>query len=762
MAHKVKLTLQLKRGTAARWLELNPILADGEPGWAIDTKVLKIGDGVTHWNDLTAYGGIIEIDEKLDENSTNPVQNKIVKLGLDSVQALADAAQSKADNALTVANKAGETAHSVNEKWDKDVLPKVEEVKTNMASTIERVDDFDTNLDEAIKRITALEQNSAGDGRIIWVTSNNVTGLISHSYDEICALMDNGKIPILDYAGHLWYPCGTIPVSGDIFVVYVGVNTNGNPAALIIRKNGKIKIYSESVSADDVAEISEELKALNIVFEDLSNKVDNLSDAASIASNAVLYTEQNLTDEQKAQARANIGVIVDAELSETSENPLQNKAVYGIVEAVATTLEKDLVPQLENHNHRLDALTAANKVENCIFNQTLQFDDYGSRYAFRYGYNPNGYLDIVGGRTYRILWDGVPYIAVSTISIQDLSKIVYINENLPFSIAASFSEDSAQQYVAISAPIGDTNTTHTITIYEMLSKSDLSLPVSYIKDDGKILKITDGAWELAEDSDDIVVDQELSNVTATSENPVSSKAVYNYIAGQQFGYDIYHLKERTTALENKGLIVVTLNEDGTASHNGTQLREHFNNGGSVVLDDYCIYNLYYASEDGNVSFLRLLDDSILCEIVIHQDGRYDRYELQMAAWDSVNNLVKEAFKKLLVITLDENGTAHGHAAGIYYYINNGGYVIAKLNDLIFTLMDVSEELARFYYIEDDGSFKVIAIDGDENWWYDTERQFVDINYLDQAVGDINTALDAIIAIQESLIASSASMTDGGD
>ena len=52
MAHKVKLTFQLKRGTAARWLELNPILADGEPGFELDTNKLKIGDGVHAWSDL--------------------------------------------------------------------------------------------------------------------------------------------------------------------------------------------------------------------------------------------------------------------------------------------------------------------------------------------------------------------------------------------------------------------------------------------------------------------------------------------------------------------------------------------------------------------------------------------------------------------------------------------------------------------------------------------------------------------------------------
>ena len=49
-------TLQLKRGTAARWVELNLVLDAGEPGFEYDTKKLKIGDGKTAWNDLPYIG----------------------------------------------------------------------------------------------------------------------------------------------------------------------------------------------------------------------------------------------------------------------------------------------------------------------------------------------------------------------------------------------------------------------------------------------------------------------------------------------------------------------------------------------------------------------------------------------------------------------------------------------------------------------------------------------------------------------------------
>lgn len=52
MAQVVNITYQLKRGTAARWLEVNPILKQGEPGFAYDVNILKIGNGIDKWSDL--------------------------------------------------------------------------------------------------------------------------------------------------------------------------------------------------------------------------------------------------------------------------------------------------------------------------------------------------------------------------------------------------------------------------------------------------------------------------------------------------------------------------------------------------------------------------------------------------------------------------------------------------------------------------------------------------------------------------------------
>lgn len=48
----VRTTFQFKRSTARKWYQLNPILAQGEPGFEYDTGKLKIGNGTTSWRQL--------------------------------------------------------------------------------------------------------------------------------------------------------------------------------------------------------------------------------------------------------------------------------------------------------------------------------------------------------------------------------------------------------------------------------------------------------------------------------------------------------------------------------------------------------------------------------------------------------------------------------------------------------------------------------------------------------------------------------------
>lgn len=70
MAEIIRITYQFKRGTRRRWLEVNPVLKQGEPGFEYDTGRLKIGDGFTPWATLSyisvGEGEMISVDTKDD------------------------------------------------------------------------------------------------------------------------------------------------------------------------------------------------------------------------------------------------------------------------------------------------------------------------------------------------------------------------------------------------------------------------------------------------------------------------------------------------------------------------------------------------------------------------------------------------------------------------------------------------------------------------------------------------------------------------
>ena len=57
MADYSKTRIQFRRGTAAELSAANPKLGVGEPAFATDTNVLKIGDGTDHYNDLSGITG---------------------------------------------------------------------------------------------------------------------------------------------------------------------------------------------------------------------------------------------------------------------------------------------------------------------------------------------------------------------------------------------------------------------------------------------------------------------------------------------------------------------------------------------------------------------------------------------------------------------------------------------------------------------------------------------------------------------------------
>ena len=55
-ATTIKTYILIRRGLAKEWESINPVLRLGEPGFATDTNILKIGDGTKSWTQLKSIG----------------------------------------------------------------------------------------------------------------------------------------------------------------------------------------------------------------------------------------------------------------------------------------------------------------------------------------------------------------------------------------------------------------------------------------------------------------------------------------------------------------------------------------------------------------------------------------------------------------------------------------------------------------------------------------------------------------------------------
>lgn len=69
----LKTIFQVRRGTAAEWEASTYILRPGEPAYAIDTGVFKVGTGDKTWNELAASGGpsiLDQIDNRIKDLET--------------------------------------------------------------------------------------------------------------------------------------------------------------------------------------------------------------------------------------------------------------------------------------------------------------------------------------------------------------------------------------------------------------------------------------------------------------------------------------------------------------------------------------------------------------------------------------------------------------------------------------------------------------------------------------------------------------------
>lgn len=195
MAEIIKTTFLLRRGLEAVWERNNPVLSCGEPGFVIDKNALKIGDGVTPWNELGYIGGNGSGSGQFllgDNNSIIITNNEISIKGF--VEAAPGAQLVKvADGSLAwiVPSITDEEIVEAVKKLEEEVYTK-EEVDKLIAEAIEASNHVTF---EEVEEIASEKAKEAIDATVEnFVAKDEIADAVAHSRFEIVSYPEGAQI----------------------------------------------------------------------------------------------------------------------------------------------------------------------------------------------------------------------------------------------------------------------------------------------------------------------------------------------------------------------------------------------------------------------------------------------------------------------------------------------------------------------------------------------------------------------------------------
>lgn len=104
--------IRLRRDTLQNWSTYNPVLSQGEPGFELDTGLLKIGDGIQAWLDLPYLPLHAALTQTDLDNLKTDILGTGVPAALDTLNELAAALGDDANLAATITNELATKADS--------------------------------------------------------------------------------------------------------------------------------------------------------------------------------------------------------------------------------------------------------------------------------------------------------------------------------------------------------------------------------------------------------------------------------------------------------------------------------------------------------------------------------------------------------------------------------------------------------------------------------------------------------------------------
>jgi hypothetical protein len=155
MATTVKMRIQLRRDTAANWeLYKDIVPATGEPCFVIDKNILKIGDGITTFENLEPIGGV-KLEVATDGKSIVLEDNIFQLIGFNAAEVGAQPVKGE-DGTLQWVVPSTETVEGLqitvtNLRSDVNTLQKIVGVSSGEGSItlLDRIESLETKVDDA-------------------------------------------------------------------------------------------------------------------------------------------------------------------------------------------------------------------------------------------------------------------------------------------------------------------------------------------------------------------------------------------------------------------------------------------------------------------------------------------------------------------------------------------------------------------------------------------------------------------------------------
>lgn len=233
----------------------------------------------------------------------------------------------------------------------------------------------------------------------------------------------------------------------------------------------------------------------NAAQEDATNAIATAANAESIAMSAVRYDEvQYLSDAEKQQARSNIGVTeqgitIDDELSTTSENPVQNKAITAQINLTNTNVT--------NAQSTADSASTAASAAQSRADVSVRYDaaqDLTSAQMAQARSNIFAKINSMGQQIYTNLstLNEVHTASVDTLNFRNLyvevlpkSGSAYIGTTIPFACISTSTKryqlTDETNYVSLNLAISATSSTTATLTYSMATRAQATAVISNIR-----------------------------------------------------------------------------------------------------------------------------------------------------------------------------------------------------------------------------------------------------------------------------------------